>query len=123
MKSVFQRIALMTSAAAGLASASVSTALAQFGGPIPPLPGTASQVGSVRDAVVAVLTYVLNFLALVAVIMVVIAGIRLIVSQGDDDAKEKAKKTIIFALVGLIVILFARVIVGLVTQELASYVS
>lgn len=69
-----------------------------------------------------IVTAVLNFLALIAVIVVIIAGIRLIVSQGEDEAKDKAKKTILYALLGLIIVLFARVIVGLITVYLASRV-
>jgi hypothetical protein len=38
----------------------------------------------------------------------------LIVSQGEEGQKEKAKKTILYAVIGLLVVLFARVIVALV---------
>ncbi len=93
-----------------------------FGGPIPPLPGTPTGV-DVRATVTQLMLWVLDFLALVAVVVIVIAGIRLIVSQGNEDQKETAKKTIFYAIAGLLVILFARVIVGLVTQELPRFVS
>ena len=126
MKASLQRLGLSASATAVTALSFLSTAWAQsFGGPIPNLPGTAqpgADANSVRVVVIKVLIAVLNFLALIAVIVVVIAGIRLIVSQGEDDAKDKAKKTIIYALVGLVVVLFARVIVSLVTGYLAGQV-
>lgn len=83
------------------------------------LPGAVDEQG-LKDLIIEVLTIVLNFLAIVAVIVVVIAGIRLIISQGEDDAKDKAKKTIFYALIGLVIVLFARVIVGLVTNVLAD---
>lgn len=93
----------------------VPAALAQFG-PLPPTPGpTAADEGSIRNVIIQILNFVLNFLALVAVIVIIIAGIRLIVSQGEEEAKEKAKKTIIYVIAGLIVILLAKVIVNFVT--------
>ncbi len=92
-----------------------------FGGPIPPLPGTPTGV-NVRATVAGALIFVLNFVALAAVVVIVIAGIRLIVSQGDQEQKETAKKTIFYAIAGLVIILLARVIVGFVTQELPQFV-
>ncbi|MBI5155975.1 hypothetical protein HZA45_01730 [Candidatus Peregrinibacteria bacterium] len=126
MKATLQRIGLAASSVTFGTMAMVSTAWAQsFGGPIPTLPGTAppgTGADSVRQIVIKILVAVLNFLALVAVVVVVIAGIRLIVSQGEDEAKDKAKKTIIYALIGLVIVLFARVIVSLITNYLASQV-
>lgn len=113
-------------ATAGVLSLSfISSAFAQsFGGESPDvngLPGAANEQG-IRQVIINILSSVLNFLALIAVVVVVIAGIRLIVSQGEDDAKDKAKKTIFYALAGLAIVLFARVIVGLVTVYLADAV-
>jgi len=97
--------------------AGVQSALADFGGPIPSIPGTASgsDEGTIRDAVIRAVIFVLNFLALLAVIFIIVAGIRLIVSQGDEQSKETAKKTILYVIIGLLIILFARVIVGFFT--------
>lgn len=76
--------------------------------------------GDVRQTIIRILSVVLSFLALAAVIVVIFAGIRLIVSLGNDEEKDKAKKAIYYALIGLIIVLFARVIVGLVTVYLSS---
>ena len=96
----------------------VSKVFADFGGPIPNIPGTpgATDEAGIRDKVTDLLIIVLNFLALVAVIFLVIAGIRLITSQVEEDAKNKAKKTILYVLAGLLLILFARVIVGFIAH-------
>ncbi len=95
---------------------------AGFGGNIPAIPGTPSAVDKqgVRDVILRVLSFVLDFMALAAVIFIVIAGIRLIVSQGGDEQKDKAKKTILFVIIGLLVILFARVIVGFFTDTIPN---
>ncbi len=100
--------------------APVTKAFAQFGGPIPEIPGTPDDNVDIRGVILNVITFVLDFLALAAVVFIIIAGIRLIVSQGNDDAKDKAKKTIISVIVGLLVVLFARVIVGFFTQTVPA---
>lgn len=101
---------------------SSSTAFAQvFGGP--GLQGGVNTAGTIsgpvnrpiRDIVISVLRYVLDFLALVAVVMVIIAGIYLVASLGNDEAKNKAKTIIKYVVIGLIVILFARFIVSFFT--------
>lgn len=82
-----------------------------------------SQSSDLRQSILNVLVSVLNMLAIVSVATVVIAGIYLIISLGEEDNKEKAKKTIYYTLIGLTVILLARVIVGLVTVFLKNRVS
>lgn len=97
----------------------VSTAFAQLGGDIPAVPGTVdpgTSTDSVRQTILDILTVVLNFLALIAVIFIIVAGIRLIVSQGSEEQRDTAKKTILYVVVGLLVILFARVIVGFIAN-------
>lgn len=63
---------------------------------------------TLREKIISILETVLSYMALAAVVVIVIAGIRLVVSQGEDEQKEKAKRTIIYAVVGLLVILLAR---------------
>ncbi len=62
-------------------------------------------------AIVDVIVIILDFVAILAVLFVIIAGLRLIISGGDEGEKDKAKQTIIYVIAGIIVILFARVIV------------
>ena len=84
--------------------------------------GEVPDIGGVTDprtGVIKILKGILNFLALIAVIVIVIAGIRLVVSSGDEGAVDKAKKTILYAIVGLILILLASAIVEFVV-EIAS---
>jgi hypothetical protein len=54
------------------------------------------------------------------VVVIVIAGIRLVVSSGDEGAVDKAKKTILFAVIGLIIILLANAIVSIVANIATS---
>lgn len=106
---------LLASKATLIAAVVHGTALAQTFGDIPSesdgfAPGTGAQ--GIRDAILKVFKTVLSFLALAAVIVIVIAGIRLIVSQGEEEQKNTAKKTILYAVIGLILVLAARVIVS-----------
>lgn len=80
-------------------------------------------VGDVRSTIIRIVQSVLSFLALAAVIVIIIAGIMLIVSLGNEEQKDRAKRIIFYALIGLVIVLFARVIVGLVTVFLASQVA
>lgn len=102
--------------------ASSSSALAAFGGDIPDIEGTPDALDEegFRDIILEALKLVLDFLALAAVIFIIIAGIRLIVSGGSDEQKDKAKKTILYVIIGLLIVLFARVIVGFFTEVLPS---
>jgi succinate dehydrogenase/fumarate reductase cytochrome b subunit len=123
----FQKFSLSASATAVSGMVYASTAFAQdsFAGPEPDIPGTpggADGAGDIRGIINDIIIAVLNFLALIAVVVVIIAGIRLIVSQGNDEEKDKAKKAIFYALAGLVIVLFARVIIGLVTNYLAGEV-
>lgn len=129
LMNAFHKISLSASATAVTSLVYASSALAQnsFAGPEPDIPGTPGagqgNSDSIRNIIQQIIVAVLNFLALIAVVVVIIAGIRLIVSQGNDDEKDKAKKAIFYALAGLVIVLFARVIVGLVTSYLAGEVS
>lgn len=93
----------------------------QFGADIPAIPGTA-QGGSnaTRDSLVKVINFFLGFLALVAVVFVIVGGVRILVAAGNEEQVTKGRKTIVYALIGLIIVFFARVIVGFFTGELAS---
>ena len=53
-----------------------------------------------------------------AVLMIIFAGFRLIKSGGDSSKVTVARETIIYSLVGLVVIVAARLIVGLVISKI-----
>lgn len=78
--------------------------------------------GDIRTAVLNLLRTILGYLALLAIVYIVYAGIRLMVSRGNEDAVAEGRKTIIYVLVGLVVIIFARFIVSIVTDIIANNV-
>lgn len=91
-------------------------ASAQIFGPTPPIGGVdpSTDGEGIRQGILDILIKVLSFMALIAVVVVVIAGIRLVVSQGEEQEKDKAKKTILYAIIGLVVILLAQAIVAFI---------
>ena len=74
---------------------------------------TVSEAG-IRNKILSILLRILSFVGLIAVIMIVVAGIYLVASNGDEENKEKAKKIIIYVIVGIIVIALASALVAFV---------
>lgn len=118
MHSLLNNLSLRVAATA-VTLLSAPTAFAQdIFGPIPDVGGTGTT--DIRTTVLDILRTVLSFMALVAVVFIVIAGIRLVVSQGEEAEKDKAKKTIIYVIIGLIVIILAQAIVDFVASQIAN---
>ncbi len=57
---------------------------------------------------------------LVAVIMIIVAGLKFITSQGDSNNVASARNTILYAIVGLVVVALAQVIVKFVLHKLIT---
>jgi FtsH-binding integral membrane protein len=55
--------------------------------------------------------------AVLAVIFLVLGGIRYITSNGDPGRTAQAKQTLTYAIIGLIIAIMARLIVGFVLQS------
>lgn len=54
---------------------------------------------------------------IIAVIMIIIGGIRFVVSNGDSAKISTARNTIVYALVGLVLVAFAQIIVKFVLNK------
>lgn len=107
---------LFAPVAAAYASCSLLVASAYAALPPPDSIDGLSENNDIQGAIIDFIEKVLDFILIIAVIFVIVAGIRLIVSGGDEGEKDKAKKTIIYVIVGIIVVLFARVIVTFVNN-------
>ncbi|HET7629904.1 MAG TPA: pilin [Candidatus Saccharimonadales bacterium] len=67
------------------------------------------------------ITNILLFLVgAIAVIMLIVGGIRYIVSAGDQTQVTAAKNTILYAIVGIVVAFLAYAAVNFVTQQLVQ---
>ncbi len=112
---MLQRLARQSSVAIASFLFWTSSASAAFIGQIPQIgPGT----GDIQETILYVLNAALNFMGLVAVIVIVIAGIRLVVGGAEEQQREKAKHMIMYAVIGLIVIILASAIVNFVADTM-----
>lgn len=64
-----------------------------------------------RAAILNILLKVTSYVGLIATVVIIIAGIYLLTSMGEEAQKDKAKKIIIYAIVGIIVIALASALV------------
>jgi hypothetical protein len=70
------------------------------------------------DTLKAILSIVFAIVGALALLMMVISGLRYVLSAGDPAKITKAKDGIIFALVGLLVAITAEAIVAFVVDRL-----
>ena len=70
------------------------------------------------DVLFNVVNALLLFAGAVAVLFLIIGGFRYVVSTGNPDQVDGAKRTILYAVLGLIIIFIAFVLVGLVQSYL-----
>lgn len=59
---------------------------------------------------------VINLLGLLAAVVIVICGILYIISIGNEEMARKARTGILYSVIGLLIVLFAKAIVTLVTS-------
>lgn len=79
------------------------------------LPSGPREVG---DAQIGAILGTVYFIAgMVAVIIIIIGGLRYITSNGDPSGIQSAKNTILYAVVGLVVIIAASGITGFVLSN------
>lgn len=106
---------ILVNAVSSVLLAAPMTVLAQNGlQPAPVFTGTAQNdlFTSVRNLI----NYGLIIAGLVAAAFIVYGGVRYIISRGDEDAAEEAKATILYAVIGLIVIGLAAALVNFIVR-------
>ena len=81
--------------------------------PVPGL-GTASQV------IMRVIEILLAIAGLVAVIFLIVGGFRYITAGGNEETAEGAKKTLINAIIGVVIVILAFVIVRVISNALIN---
>ncbi len=83
--------------------------------------GDCSGGGTKINDVLKIVLNILSFVAgVIAVIMIIISGIKFITSQGDSGSIASARTTVIYAIVGVVIVLVSQVIVRLVLTEAAQ---
>lgn len=72
---------------------------------------------SVSDIVMLIINILLFVVGAISVIMIIVGGIMYATSAGDSGAITKAKNTILYAIIGLVVAFFAFAIVNWVVDR------
>lgn len=65
--------------------------------------------------VVSMINFAMNLSILIATIALIAAGFKYILAMGDEEKTENATKSLIFALVGLVVVFIAPLVVEYLT--------
>lgn len=78
----------------------------------------ANKTDDAKPMITAVINTILLVLGIIAVVIIVIGGIRYTLSGGDSSAVQSAKNTILYAVVGLVIAMLAFAIVNFVIARL-----
>ncbi len=73
--------------------------------------GATGGEGSFRVLILNVVNFFLLFLGLIAVIMIIYGGVTYVTAAGNQESIDKAKKIIMYAIVGIIIVLISFALV------------
>ena len=73
-----------------------------------------------EDLVKNIINILLTVASVVAVIMIIVGGIRYATSNGDSNQVTAAKNTIMYAVIGLVIAIFAYAIVYFVFDQITA---
>ena len=79
--------------------------------------GDPADTGRVNGALSLAINIFSLIVGIIAVIMIIIGGLKYITSAGDSNGVNSAKNTILYAVVGLIIVVLAQVIVRFVIER------
>lgn len=113
MKNIANKVLLAYLTFTGMASQALAQSQSPFIRGEDCIPGLTC-AGDFRAAVIAYLNYFLAFLGLLAVAFIIYAGVLMVTAAGDDDQIGKGRKIIMYASIGIIIILLAWTIVNFV---------
>lgn len=109
----FLFISFLASAEISLASGQPCTAGNPAGGLCNALSGFGGGgVTTIPGFIAASLVILGSIIGTVAIVMVIFSGVQMVFSQGDPGAVGKAKTSMLYAIIGLAVVMFAYVIVS-----------
>ena len=91
--------------------------LAQCNVPEDKAEGSPTNGKSLMEVVQTVLNVIISVLGIVTVIMIIVGGVQYMTSQGDPAKATKARNTILYGVIGLIVALLSFAIVNFVLKE------
>lgn len=87
---------------------------------LPNAPGNLPNQNTATGIIMFIINIALAIAGLIAVFFLVIGGFRYITAAGNEDASEQAKKIILNAIIGIVVIILSFVIVRVVSNALIT---
>ncbi len=78
---------------------------------------TGAGISSFQDTLTTVINIISILVGVVAVIMIIFGGFKYITSSGDAEKVKGAKNTILYGLIGLIIVALAQIIVKFVLNQ------
>lgn len=76
------------------------------------------KIGATTANLQIILQFLFGILTALAVLFIVIGGLKYVMSQGDPNETGKAKQTILYAVIGLVIAVSAEAIVSFVLGSL-----
>jgi len=76
--------------------------------------------GNLRQLVLTFLNFFLGFLGLIAVIMIIYGGVLYVTAAGEQEKVDKGKKIIMYAVIGIVIILLAFALVNTILGGLGA---
>lgn len=73
---------------------------------------------SLNDSIVGIINAVIGILGLVCVVVMIIGGVNYMTSSGDTGKVKKAKDTILYGVIGLVICVLAFAIVNFVISDI-----
>ena len=77
-------------------------------------------ISSINSLVKTAVNLLSAVVGIVAVIMIIVGGLRYVTSGGNDTSVTSAKNTILYAIIGLVVVALAQVLVRFTLSKLTS---
>lgn len=81
------------------------------------LAGKTSSTSDLNNVIKNILNLLSVIVGIIAVIMIIVGGFRYITSGGDSSAISGAKNTILFAIIGLVIVVLAQTLVYFVIEH------
>ena len=67
-----------------------------------------------------IINYILYVAGILAVVMIIVSVLKMTMSAGDAGAVQKAKNTLIYSVIGLIIVILAYAIVNFVITKIGA---
>lgn len=82
--------------------------------------GSSNATGTINHIVHTIINLLSAIVGIVAVIMIIVGGFRYITSGGNDTSVTSAKNTILYAIIGLIIVALAQVLVRFTLNKITQ---